>query len=411
MVEAANKVDLRNYPKSVTAQAQETYENGDATVSIFSAKDHDEARQLAERIADERLERLARKAIDINDEHSDKYWEFWKLFIPAARLNGKWDGELVGGKLKQKAYNTLVQIKTNTPVDPLNIPKFTRDINQIMDGGLGRKSCSLSKTEISKLAKEVFGSVGGKRQVLFTIIPEDMYANISVYKANIDSAKYDSLPDERGNFTGLELKSYEMPKAYKTLVQTLVDGKKNMSGKETRKFLETVKALETTNAFRKSQQKGSANAKKEDVDIFDLSGDGLLNRGDISAIELFIKMETNAEFKRNLLALKDEDWTSLKALRDVSGLTDKNARELFDLDGNGNVNQKDLDFCKKLYSNINKFDINGDEFVDAQDITLLKEYFKAILQRAKEDKVFRRNTEEIVGTPIQMENLQKKIYR
>ena len=126
-------------------------------------------------------------------------------------------------------------------------------------------------------------------------------------------------------------------------------------------------------------------------------------------MELFIKRGTDKSFAEKLDTLGKEDWDSLKTLRTVSGLTDKKTKDLFDLDGDGNVNEKDYQLYSTMFKKPEKFDINGDYRVDSKDLKLLKEYFSAILQRAKEDQQFRKNTEKIVGTKQQMAHLQRKV--
>ncbi len=413
MGNSVGKVDLRYYSKAV--EDSDTHgETNNEPVCIFEAQNHDDARAQAEKTADKRLEKIAYKAIKLNDKFTDNYFNM-DVSMP---IQGAYD-DVAGGYLRQRAQNTLQHTKTHEEITPGEAPtpptsRISEKFDAFVFGIIKGKTKPLdgfTPNQLSMLANYTFQGATVIHR-LYTVPPKGPSDNVAVYEAIINSEKYNSISDERGNFKGLQLNSYEIPKEYQSFVNEFVHGRENLSASEAKRLVDIAKALETVNAYEKPQQHGSARGvKKEDVDFFDMTNDGYLNRGDVSALELFLKSETDPEIKTLLRTAQKEDWNNLTFLKTISkSKNDKATKNLFDLNGDGNADEQDYELYQRMIKNPHKFDINGDNFVDEKDIALINEYFKAILARAKEAATYRQNLEEIAGGKTYVERLQKKLY-
>ncbi|MCR4880750.1 MAG: hypothetical protein K6A44_02205 [bacterium] len=411
-MESIGKVDLRGCSNNVTRSPYE--QNGNTQVCIFTAQNHDDARSQAERTADKRLEKIAYKAIEINDRFTDNYFNM-DVSMP---LQGAYE-DVCGGYLRQRAYNTLHQAKTHEAVKPGELPdaktsRFMEKFDAFVFGLMKGKNMpteGFTAGQLSSLARYTFQ--GNPTLHRLYMVPAKSNAdNVAIYEAIIKSENYNAIADEKNKFNGFQLNSYEIPKEYQSFVGEYLSGRESLSETEAARFIEITKALESVNAYNKPQQHDSAvTVKKEDIDFFDTSGDCLLNRGDVSAIELFLKAGTDREIQEALLASKKEDWNNLSFLKTVSkSKNDKTTKNLFDLNGDGNADEQDYELYQNILRNPCKTDINADGFVDGKDVALINEYFKAILERVKESETYRQNFEKIAGGKEYVNRLQKKLY-
>lgn len=383
--------------------------SSDKPVGNMTATSHDDARTKAENLADARLKKIAKAAIKLNDEFYEHYF---------TRLSYE---DEVGGRLRQRAYNTIHQADTDSAVPLDQIPKpenrsfFELGDYYILKLFRNDSPEGLKKEELSKFAKQEFSNKT-KIENFYTIMPNaekgtTINKNITVYKAILDSTIYNSIKDNDGNFDGLTLEKFEIPNEYSKFIEKFRKGKEGFSESEAVKYEEILKALETRNAYNKAQQKGSATTvNKEDIDLFDLSNDGFLNRGDISAMELFFEMKKNPKLTEKLSNTQKEDWDNYDKLKSISDIkNDKQLRNTFDFNGDGNVNGNDYTLFKKIIQNSDKFDLDGNKITDATEKELLKEYFQAILQRVSNTEEYRTNVENIMGGKKQLNYLQNKL--
>lgn len=248
----------------------------------------------------------------------------------------------------------------------------------------------LSEKEIKDTAPEVLGQGNVCERRIYVSYPKNdgqTSDTIHIADGKIDSGKYNGISLE-----GIKKDTYEIPAEYKDFTKTFLDKNEKMSQKQSNKFIKIVKALQTDGIYTKSTKD---NNNEEDVDIFDLSGDNLLNYGDICAIKLqTLKDKLSSQIKNSLT--NKNNW-NVNKLSKLLKITQDNCFDLFDLNGDGNIDEEDFTLFNNLDSNSAKFDINEDGKVDNQDIYQITRYFEAIIKRYNNKGKFLENTKKIMG--------------
>lgn len=387
------------------------YQDTANKVAISKMNNFDEARLEAERKANERLEKTAKAAISINDYFTDNYFN---ISIYKSIINAFPD--VLGGRLRQRACNTYQHINTHKDIRATDVKKpkdfrFTEWLDSI---GKSTETNGLTPDQIISFSRFAFGGKD-KTEIrrLYTTEPQKSDTNISICEAVINSEQYNALKDDNDNFKGFNFYSYTIPKEYQPFVDKFLENKKEISGREAIRLVNIFQALKTLTAYDNTEQQTNNSASLEDVDFFDLSGDGLLNRGDVSALELFLLSESDIEIKSALETSQKEDWNDLIYLKKISKLPNqKITKNIFDLNGDGNADEKDFSLYKNIepdINNPNKLDINNDGYIDKTDVDLINCYFKAVLSMITNAKIFRENTEQIAGGKERLDILEKKI--
>ena len=142
MVNSVGKVDLTQSDNlsGIRKLISDMFGKDYKTVSVFSAKDHDDVRMQSERLADNRLITVANEAIALNDE-------YYGCFMPSV-FGPSHDG-LYGGYLRQRAVNSKMHAATNKPIEEGNLPPAgSCPLREYRDWGFRRMG---SKTPIEGL--------------------------------------------------------------------------------------------------------------------------------------------------------------------------------------------------------------------------------------------------------------------
>lgn len=316
--------------------------------------------------------------------------------------------ELIGGKSKSKAANSkfAANVKDKSKIDFDVAPGPKTDLiekaGKLLVSSTGAEV--LSEKDLKKNAAKVLDPKDTHtRGIYFVDTKNDNQKaeNLLIVDAQINSAEYDGLSEK-----GIKKQAFEIPTEYSDFVKKYLSSKE-ISKAQSDKFIEIIKALQTDGEYS-STQATAHDGRKEDTDIFDLSNDGYLNYGDINALKLYAHIK-NANLSAEIIEkLQDENnWTlDDKKLTSITQLAQDDCFDLFDLNGDGNIDKNDFALFKEMNKNHTKFDINADQKIDNQDIALITEYFNAIIKRYNNKGEFLENTEEIMGGKNKMNILR-----
>ncbi|MCR4880751.1 MAG: hypothetical protein K6A44_02210 [bacterium] len=316
--------------------------------------------------------------------------------------------EFFGGNTKRKAgytkYASSVKDKSN--MDLSLAPELKSDF--IEKAGKIAISADnpapLSKDDISKYAPDVLGKDNVRTRELYFVTSKSdnqKAENLLIADATINSEEYDGLSEE-----GIQKETYEIPVEYTQFVKEYLNNGK-LTAKQADRFVEIVKAMQTDGVFSKEQNTKANDGRKEDLDIFDLSGDGNLNYGDISAIKYQAAIQNGVISQEHQALLNDKNQWDTNKLSKLIGLTQDNCFELFDLNGDGNIDETDYNLYQNINKNSDKYDINADGKIDENDVVLTIGYFKAIMDRYNNKGEFLENTISIMGGKDRMDILKE----
>ncbi len=290
---------------------------------------------------------------------------------------------------KRKANYSKYQAEQHKKAD-INTPLKTKEdwLEKLGNYMLCEESTdALNEKTINQNADEVYGEKGKKHRGIYISYPEDesrvTAGKISIVDATIDSGKYDGLSPAN---KGMDKKSYQIEKEYAQFIKEYLKNN-SLTQKETDRLNTILKALETTYEFSAER-----NDKIEDRDLFDLSGDGKLNYGDIAAMKLAQLIEAKPDAKEKL---KDFQNWDINKLTELSKMEQEDCVYAFDINDDGNVDEKDFELYKKM--DATKFDINADGKLDETDTNLLKAYFTGLLQIYRKNEKIETNIENIMG--------------
>ncbi len=372
--------------------------------------------------ADKRLKTIANTAEEnVSNAYDDVEGSIWGLW-----MNGMLARRALRQELRDRIANTREQIK-NHNTDNNNQHKVESWSENILWKIFGEKQKKgLYNYEIRDYAEETFGSQAAIADI-YTIMPTGKNSNISIYEAKIDSAVYNAIPydEETKEYFGVQIDRYEINNLYSNFIRKLlpkdVDSNPHaqISPEEEKKFMQIIKALNTQTAFSKEQLAEEDPHKShkmhlEDVDIFDLSGDGELNYGDIAAMKLKRAMAENEKLKQfveEISVSKNTEW-SLKEIQNKTGLNHKEVLALFNLDGSKEIDNNDLKVLKNLVNNpeiSKRHDINGDGQINADDEILEEEYLKAALSIYSSAKGNKKAIENIFGGEKKIDSTTEKL--
>lgn len=311
--------------------------------------------------------------------------------------------ELLGGKEKRKAGYTkfAAQTKDKAAIDFSLAPKTESDFIEKTGKVLLSSSATepLDKKEIANNAEDAIGKDNiHTRGIYFVNSKSDNQKaeNLLVVDATINSDEYNGLSED-----GIQKTYYEIPVEYSEFIKNYLNSK-TMTKEQTDRFIEIIKALQTDGIYSKEQSVQKHVARKEDVEIFDLSGDEKINYGDIVAAQLIAKIKNNAFSSKDLAAFDDvKNWDADKLFNILAGEKYTQANiidDLFDLNGDGNVDEKDFTLYQNIKKgDVKKFDINNDGKIDIRDAKLVKQYTKGFIDRYNNKGEFLKNFVDIMG--------------
>lgn len=401
-------------------------EDGIKTTSIFKIDDKSKVSSQVQDAADEKLTQIADTVIEKNN-NKISWTKRFGLFGSAVGILGMlaknlfFKGpkastglvlgiaglafvtitglvEFIGGQNKREAQYTKIAAKTknknniNFDLAENNSLDFMEKIGQTLFSSKQVKT--LPQDKIAQNAPDALGKDNVKtRRIYFVDSKTDNQkaGNLMIVDAKINSAEYNGIKKD-----GIDEQHYDnIPVEYAPFINAYLDSKE-ISKEKTDKFIDIIKAFSTDGIFAKTQNKEKNDGRKEDVDLFDLSGDGILNYGDIAKINLYLKIQ-NGEFTTQAAESlnSQENWSTSK-LSKIFNLTHEEC-EIFDLNGDGNIDSNDFNLYQKTLNNNEKLDINNDGKVDIVDANLTKSYFTAILKRYNNEGEFLDNTNEIMG--------------
>ena len=316
--------------------------------------------------------------------------------------------EFFGGGLKRKAGYTKYasSVKDKSDIDLSQAPELKSDF--IEKAGKIAVSTDnpvpLSKEEIAKYAQEALGAGNVRTRGLYCVKSKNdnqKAENILIGDATINSDEYDGISQD-----GIKKATYEIPVEYTKFVEKFLNSGK-LSAKQADKFIQIVKALQTDGVFSNEQKINTTDNQQEDIEFFDLSGDGMLNYGDISAIKLQAGLHNGAISQEQKALLNDKNRWDTNKLSKLLGITQDNCLDMFDLNGDGNIDEIDYKIYQDMDKNAEKYDINSDGKVDNKDVDLTTGYFKAIMDRYNSKGEFLENTIKIMGGKDKMEILKE----
>ena len=302
--------------------------------------------------------------------------------------------ELLGGKEKRKANYTKMaaQTKDKSAIDFSLTPESTGDF--IEKAGKILLSAdeveTLSQKEIAKNAEAALGKDNiTTRNIYFVDSKSDgqKAESILVADAKIKSDKYNGIAED-----GIEKTYYEIPVEYSSFVKDFLNNK-TITKEQADKFVTIIKALQTDGVYTHKQVDDEA-VPEEDMNIFDLSGDGKLNAGDVYAAKLHVLLQQNSSLATPLA--DKENW-DINKLATICKIDLDNVLALFDLNGDGNIDEVDYDLYKNIGSRAQKADVNADGKIDSTDVILMKKYVKGFISRYNNKGKALDNLVEIMG--------------
>ncbi len=309
--------------------------------------------------------------------------------------------QFFGGNKKRRASYTkyAASVENKSTLDFSNAPKPDTDIiesaGQTFFGSKNREP--LTKKEIKTAAKEELNNTHSRG--IYVTYPQNdgqKADNILITEGEINSEEYTGISTENGITTA----NYQIPAEFADFSQKYLNTDTKLTDKQADKFIKITKALQTDGIYTKKDK----DSIEEDADIFDLSGDGHLNYGDICAINLHVAKKNYSAQQKKILSDKN-NWDANK-LSKLLGMDQNQCFELFDLNGDDNIDEKDFVLYHNLENHKAKADINADGNTDEQDADLMKHYFKAIIKRYKNKGKLLKNTIEIMGGEDRMQILK-----